>query len=268
MDFLEKIETDLSAAFMQNGYIIDPCENLSALDKIRNKTVDLATNFLEVPYPTDPGAFLDEIASRVPVKNLNSFRLHIILGLMAESWFREAYFSCARSIVETIVGNELVMQRNIGLSIQLPGDNSSLLPLHSDSWGSECSPFEVVLWIPLVDCYRTKSMFILPPEADAKWRERVREFAGAGTESLYQAIEPELKWLEVPYGNVLLFTPTIVHGNRINQESTTRWSMNIRFKGLFTPYSDKRLGEYFAPIAVRAASKIGMKFTMPGGFDE
>lgn len=187
---------------------------------------------------------------------------------MAEPWFREAYFSCARSLVETIVGNELVMQRNIGLSIQLPADKSSLLPLHSDSWGSECSPFEVVLWIPLVDCYRTKSMFILPPDADAKWREKVQDFAVGGTESLYQAVEPELKWLEVPYGKVVLFTPTVMHGNRINQESTSRWSMNIRFKGLFTPYSDKRLGEYFAPIAVRAASTIGMKFTMPGGFDE
>lgn len=73
MDFLEKTETDLSAAFMQNGYIIQPCENLSALDKIRNKTVDLATNFLGVPYPTDTGVFLDEIASLVPVKNSTLF---------------------------------------------------------------------------------------------------------------------------------------------------------------------------------------------------
>jgi len=268
MNFLQKTEIDLSAAFIQNGYVITPCENLSALDKIRNKTVDLATHFLGVQTPTNAGDFLDKIASLLPVEKLNSFRLHIISGLMAEPWFREAYFSCARSLVETIVGNELVMQRNIGLSIQIPDDDSSLLPIHSDSWGSECSPFEVVLWIPLVDCYRTKTMFILPPDADARWRKRVNEFAEDGTESLYQAIEPEIEWLEVPYGNIVLFTPTIMHGNRLNQESTTRWSMNIRFKGLFTPYSDKRLGEYFAPITVRPASKIGMKFTMPGGFNE
>lgn len=266
MNFLQTTETDLSAAFLQNGYVITPCEIRSALDKIRNKTVDLATDFLGGPSPPNAGEFLDKIASILAVEKLNSFRLHIISGLMAEPWFREAYFSCARSLVETIVGNELVMQRNIGLSIQIPDDDSSLLPIHSDSWGSECSPFEVVLWIPLVDCYRTKSMFILPPDADARWRKKVKEFAEDGTESLYQAIEPEIEWLEVPYGNIVLFTPTIMHGNRLNQESTTRWSMNIRFKGLFTPYSDKRLGEYFAPITVRPASKIGMKFTMPGGF--
>ena len=26
------------------------------------------------------------------------------------------------------------------------------------------SPFEVVVWIPLVDCYKTKTMYILPPK--------------------------------------------------------------------------------------------------------
>lgn len=268
MNLLTEKEKKLNDAFVQNGYVIQPSENQSALDKIRYRTADLAANFLGLETPLNVGEFLDNIAAKVSVDKLNKFRLHIISGLMAEPWFREAYFSCARSLLETIVGNEMVMQRNIALSVQLPGDDSSLLPLHSDSWGSECSPFEVVLWIPLVDCYQTKSMFILPPDADSKWRTKVREFAEKGTESLFQAVETELQWLEIPYGNVLVFTPTIMHGNRVNQELTTRWSMNIRFKGLFTPYSDKRLGEYFAPITVRPASRIGMKFQLPGGFYE
>ena len=59
-----------------------------------------------------------------------------------------------------------------------------------------------------------------------------------------------------------------MHGNRINQEATTRWTFNIRFKGLFTPYSDKRLGEYFAPIIIRPVSRIAMDFQLPGGFNE
>ena len=53
------------------------------------------------------------------------------------------------------------MQKNLNLSIQLPKDTNSLLPLHADTWSGN-SPFEVVIWIPLVDCIKTKSMFILP----------------------------------------------------------------------------------------------------------
>jgi hypothetical protein len=58
----------------------------------------------------------------------------------------------------------------------------------------------------------------------------------------------------------------MMHGNHINRETTTRWSMNIRFKGLFTPYSDKRLGEFFEPITIRPASRVGMTYEQPRGF--
>ena len=39
---------------------------------------------------------------------------------------------------------------------------SLLLPLHSDVWSGD-SPYEIVVWLPLVNCFGTKSMFILPP---------------------------------------------------------------------------------------------------------
>ena len=50
-------------------------------------------------------------------------------------------------------------------------------------------------------------------------------------------------------------------------ETTARWSMNIRFKGLFTPYSDKKLGDFFDPVTLRAASRIGIDYRLPTGFD-
>jgi hypothetical protein len=59
-----------------------------------------------------------------------------------------------------------------------------------------------------------------------------------------------------------------MHGNRVNRESTARWSMNVRFKGLFTPYADKRLGEFFEPITLRAATRIGLDYRLPDGFHE
>ena len=43
----------------------------------------------------------------------------------------------------------------------MPNDSSSLLPLHTDTW-SGVSPYEIVVWFPLVDCYKTKTMYILP----------------------------------------------------------------------------------------------------------
>ena len=59
-----------------------------------------------------------------------------------------------------------------------------------------------------------------------------------------------------------------MHGNRINREPETRWSMNCRFKSLFSPYADKRLGEFFEPITIRPATRVGMNHALPGGFAE
>ena len=170
-------------------------------------------------------------------------------------------------MLEILVGNELAMQRAIGLSIQLPNDDSSLLPLHSDVW-SEDSPFEVVLWVPLVDCYGTKSMFLLPPPADSKWRSRLADFQHGSVSQFFEAVQPDLQWLRVGYGQVLVFTHTVMHGNAVNLEQGTRWSMNVRFKSLFTPYADKQLGDFFEPILIRPASRIGITYELPHGFDE
>jgi sporadic carbohydrate cluster 2OG-Fe(II) oxygenase len=140
-----------------------------------------------------------------------------------------------------------------------------VLPLHSDAW-SEDSPYEVVLWVPLVDCRRTKSMFLLPPDADREARATMAQYAQAGVEALYTAVEPQLEWLEIPYGNVLVFTHTLMHGNRMNVEPTARWSINIRFKALFTPYADKQLGDFFDPITTRPATRVGLGYELPPGF--
>ena len=87
-------------------------------------------------------------------------RLSLINHINNDKNFKDNYFNIAKKMLEEIVGNELAIQNNINLSIQLPNDESSLLPLHSDTWSGD-SPFESVLWIPLVNCYNTKSMFIL-----------------------------------------------------------------------------------------------------------
>ena len=36
--------------------------------------------------------------------------------------------------------------------------------------------------------------------------------------------------------------------------------MNCRFKGLHTPYWDKKLGEYFMPITVKSTTRIGLNY--------
>lgn len=261
-----KAEPSTTQSFLENGYVVAPGD-ANALRRIRDLIAAAVAEFLSEAAPADADGYLDGVGKRLAPERVNDLRLAVIAAVERTPWFREEYYRCGKALIDEIVGNELAIQRSIGLSIQLPNDDSSVLPLHSDVW-SEDSPFEAVLWVPLVDCYRTKSMFIVPRQRDEQWRNRIAEFEKRGVDALFSELEKDAVFLDVPYGSVLLFTHTLMHGNRVNREATARWSINVRFKGLFTPYADKRLGEFFEPLVVRPISRIGLEYRLPAGFHE
>jgi sporadic carbohydrate cluster 2OG-Fe(II) oxygenase len=249
--------------FAGRGRAILPVDDKDALMRIQAATAAIAAGKLDRPAPSDAMAFLDGIHTMVSVDRLNDLRLSVMDGLNAEPWFRPAYFALARRTIEFLVGNELCMQRRINLSIQLPNDESSLLATHADVWSGD-SPFEVVVWLPLVDCFATKSMYLCPPAADAEMRDRLAGLTSA--EAIFREIEPKLEWLSVRFGEVLVFDQTLMHGNRINREPETRWTMNCRFKSVLSPYADKKLGEFFEPITLRPVTRRAMRYRYPGGY--
>ncbi len=260
--FFTEAEQRLTEEYLQQGYVIRPVADRAALDWMRTQFVRLIGEALGAAADAGPEDLLNQIHKSVPVAELNSFRLKIIRGFNKIEEFREMYFRVARPYLEALVGNELAMQLRVNLSIQFPGDASSLLPVHADTWSGD-SPFEVVVWLPLVDCYRTKAMYLLPPDESWALGRQFTERSGGSSEALYQAIKDDVRWLEVRYGEVLVFDQALPHGNRINEEPETRWTMNCRFKGVFTPYGDKKIGEFFEPVTLRAASRAGMAYQLP-----
>ena len=267
-NFIEHDADELGQQFIDDGYVILPAENKEALERIRQCTAEYAAEAIGENLPNDIGAFLDDFHERVPIDALNAVRLKVIEGLNSQEWLRAAYFQLARQALFSIVGNELAMQRRVNLSMQLPNDTSSLLPVHADVWSGD-SPYEIVLWVPLVDCYQTKSMYLMPPEKDRDLQARLGEaFSGSSASNLFDVIENDVQWMNVPYGHVLIFSQTLMHGNQPNEEADTRWTMNCRLKSLFSPYADKRLGEFFEPITLRPASKIALDYELPKGFSD
>ncbi len=268
-DFLTDHEKELSDSFLKKKYVIVPAESMSSLHAIRKKIATTAADLLGKSIQDDKeiDSFLNNIHHHVSGKELNDIRVKIIVEMNREPWFRKAYYDVARVALSMLAGNELVMQRRINLSIQLPNDDSSLLPVHADVWAGD-SPYEIVLWIPLVDCYETKSMFIANADVDEQIQAKFKQFQGKSTEDLFNTIEKDVEFLRVPYGSVLLFSQNVMHGNRINRENTTRWSMNCRFKNILTPYHGKKLCEFFEPITIRPLTRVGMSYKLPEDFYE
>ena len=117
--------------------------------------------------------------------------------------------------------------------------------------------------MPFVDVARTKSMFILDLEQNARHIELMERKKVSSSLEIMDEIRDDVTWLEMKFGEVLLFTQNVMHGNVLNEESTTRWSTNCRFKSVLSPFEDKRNGEFFEPISLRPATRLGAAYSLP-----
>lgn len=265
--FEDASDAALGLKFLAQGHVVLPVEDRALLERIRSRVAGLAARHLGLPAPKGTSEFLNSLHDQVRPEALNALRLEVIQGINREPWFRPAYFALARHALAALAGNELAMQRRINLSIQMPEDDSSLLAVHSDVWSGD-SPFELVVWLPLVDCFGTKSMYLCPPDANRAVQAKLASFEGKSAEALYGAIENHVRFLDVAFGQMLVFHHDLLHGNRVNTEDATRWSLNCRFKSVFSPYADKKLGEFFEPITLKPLTRLGMAHRLPGGFDD
>lgn len=260
--FLFQDEKKISDSFLQNGYVIQDIHNNESLQNIKKLVVKIIKKKISLHSKYKDDYILNNIHKFIKVRDLNNFRLSVINEINSINEFRVHYYKISRPYLDYIVGNELVMQIKINLSIQFPGDDSSLLATHADTWSGD-SPYEAVVWLPLVDCYKTKAMYLLPPKETKKIISNFSEKKLTNSEKLYSHIKNKVKWMNIKYGQVLIFDQAMPHGNRVNNENETRWSFNCRFKSLFSPYGDKKIGEFFQPITIKPITKKAMTFKFP-----
>ena len=258
-NFLNNEEKKISKEFLDKGYIIRKASNKKSLEYI---TLLIKKSIQSVLKNKNRSIDLDKFHNLVSVEELNQVRLGVINNMNQDKNLKFHYFNLARDLIYILAGNELMMQKNINLSIQYPKDSNSLLPIHSDVWSGDSS-FEINLWLPLVNCYGTKSMYILEQKHNKSFLEFMKKNNLSSSEEIFKVLKNKVKWLKLDYGEFLIFNQSLPHGNVVNLEKETRWSMNCRFKSFFSPYGDKKIGEFFLPITTRAITEVGMNFEYP-----
>ena len=241
----------MSGKFYEDGYLIAKNENLEA-HKLFSETVRA---ILEVED-------LSLTHKSIPKSKINEARLSAFKALNSLHNFKDLYFSQAETIISEMIGSDISIQKKLNLSIQMPGDETSLLRLHTDTLSGQ-SPFEVVLWTPLTKCADTNSMFLIGKHtSQIMMNELCNSEKSIG--QLEKSYESKKVYLDLSETDILLFSPTLFHGNNINQTHSTRVSINCRFKNIFSPESsnpERRLGTFYELFKVSDLSKIGLDYS-------
>ena len=82
---------------------------------------------------------------------------------------------------------------------------------------------------------------------------------------MYNKNKKKFKFLKLKFGEILIFSPLILHGNTINSTKETRFSLNCRFKSLLSPYdvlvkSHRNIPNFYKPVNVKPLTKIGFNY--------
>ena len=234
INYRSSVSNQYSDKFKNKGYLILKTKNNNSLKYLQKKILQTIVKECKIKAPKDllNEEFLNNFHKKIKYSDLNEHRVNIIRKINQDQNFKKKTIFCLQKKYSTLVGNELSMQNRINLSIQFPNDASSLLPLHSDIWSGD-SPFEVVVWIPLVDCYGTKAMYILPPNHYKKVENNFKKYSNKSSNQLFNKIKKNLEWIDIKFGEILVFNQALPHGNIVNKEKETRWSMNCRLKVFF-----------------------------------
>lgn len=240
---------------LEEGYVVVNADEHVFLETLRADIFALIkeTFGLLGTEPEDGLNNFHKSVSGMPLGELNARRVDLIQRITNECNVREQVFKAFEGILTRLLGPDILAQRNCNLVLQPPGDPNPS-ELHRDAPAN--SPYEVVVWVPLVDCYGTKAMYLLNVEDT----EKAFGYLDANPED-WSGFENYAKSLaktpNVPFGRGLIFHTGCLHGSEVNRENETRVSLNIRYKNLFSPPGLKNQLQFFSPLRISQVARLG-----------
>ena len=242
--------------FERLGYGVFPADDMAPLDELRQQIFDRTCDVFGLQGQDPAAAFNNFHKLAIGGAKLNELRVKLIGDITRSVDSGTLIFHAFRSIIEGMLGPDLLVQKNTNLVIQQPNDPNPS-ELHRDAPAN--SPYEIAIWLPLVDCYGTKSMYVLNR---AKTEEALAKLSSAPErwDEFHQHCLDVSDNIPVPYGSVLVFWTGLFHGSKVNQENETRFSLNMRFKNLFSPNGLKEPFEFFKIFQLSPISALGLQF--------
>ena len=239
---------------LHNGYFIKECEQIESLNSLRLQVFNLIRKEFNIESNDVEYALnhFHEYVHGMSDTDFNEKRMLLMKNINENINFKELIFNSFKNTILGLLGPDLLVQKNCNIVIQRPNDNNPS-ELHRDA--PSHSSYEVVIWIPLVDCFKTKAMYLVNHKSTQELYDNL------GDSQDWEQFEADAidksSMVPVNFGVALFFSTAVLHGSHVNKESETRFSLNIRFKNIFSPSGLKNQLQYFENFLVSDLVKIG-----------
>ncbi len=243
---------------LRSGFEVFEADQPQYLEELRNNIFIIAKQIFELPG-SNPEEGLNNFhrnISNLTLGDLNSKRIACVERITLECDAVNMVFKAFERRLIGLLGPDILAQKNCNLVIQPPGDPNPS-ELHRDAPGN--SPYELVVWVPLVNCFRTKAMYILDITRSEEALDRLAENP-QDWDIFEQYVKENAERPTVAFGKALIFHTGCLHGSDINSESDTRVSLNMRYKNLFSPSGLKNQLQFFELLRTSEVTNLGSRF--------
>ena len=160
-----------------------------------------------------------------------------MINLLTFTNLSEMMISSCTSLVESLCGKELFIQRRAHTIINVPGKG------HSKQWPhyelmSGISPFTFVLWAPLHDIDDNGGAYHIDLQTSLEIMKKEQKSGLVNGPTVFNLMTNQ-KPTRLKFGQVVVFNPFVLHGNVTFNSKFARIACNVRFQSYNKPLLQK-----------------------------
>ena len=214
-----------------SGYVVCSIENIELFKKLRNSFVD------SIKIKSSQKKDIDIVRKQIAKMSKSEINRTMIDFLTFNKNLSEMMINCFPSLIESLCGKELFIQRRAHTTINAPGDDQAKQVAHYEMI-SGVSPFTYIIWAPLHDLDDDAGAYHIDLK---KSLEIMKKEEADGLVSGPDVLNfmgykkpPRLK-----FGQAIIFNPFVIHGNIPFESEYARIACNFRFQSSKKPLLQK-----------------------------
>ena len=212
------------------GYAVFSIENIQILEKLRDSFVD------RINIPTESKENIN-VVRRALVKMSLAEINRLRINLLKLTNISDMMIDLCSSLVETLCGKELFIQRRAHIIFNVPGKEHLRIWNHYELT-SGISPFTYILWVPLHDLVDNGGVYLIDQKASIEIMKKEQADGLVNGPTILDMMEKQ-KAVHLKFGQVVVFNPFVLHGNVSFNSEFSRIGYSVRFQSYNKPLLQK-----------------------------
>ena len=213
-----------------SGYAVCPIENMQLFKKLRDSFVE------KMNISTESKKNINVVRKAMAKMSKAEINKSMI-NLLTFTDLSDMMINSCPSLVETLCGKELFIQRRAHIFFNIPGKK------HLNVWNhyemmSGISPFTFVIWAPLHDLEDNSGAYFIDQKASMEVMKKEQANGLVNGPTIFNMMEGK-KPVNLKFGQVVVFNAVVLHGNISCNTNLARIACSTKFQSCNKPLLQK-----------------------------